>query len=415
MSSQLPPGGILFDTGKDKDRDKNGKRPQSMHFPLPFTPTMSPIVYPATTSNTSKMNKENKLDMNKGKGVDDADTPKPVQFPMPNNRTAFLCPHGLHISDTIADDAGPGPGPSSQNYLQTRCLVCDVMREYHPYQPQTADPTVGEQWIRYMDYICGVRDERIMGEIGAVRDVADRVVSLAESLLARQTKLLADLRKMNDAPVEDSAEEGNDESKEWSTEELTEDEKKEKFKKAVRNKILIDEKAAKNELENEAIDVAFRIAVQRMEWMDEETLRESLKIIDDEEKEELVLKHIKTERKRIADEKKVVDENNAVKKRHGREKKKSDLMDIILKTRHEDEKKEAEDKHMADVMNAILDQRIADQKKAEKMRVEKKKKAGKKKQAEVKEAGDDNKLDVKPTGTGSKRDIYNFTGSGPSN
>jgi hypothetical protein len=150
MSSQLPPGGILFDTGKDKDRDKNGKRPQSMHFPLPFTPTMSPIVYPATTSNTSKMNKENKLDMDKGKGVDDADTPNPVQFPMPNNRTAFLCPHGLHISDTIADDAGPGPGPSSQNYLQTRCLVCDVMREYHPYQPQTADPTVGEQWIRYM-------------------------------------------------------------------------------------------------------------------------------------------------------------------------------------------------------------------------------------------------------------------------
>jgi hypothetical protein len=269
-----------------------------------------------------------------------------------------------------------------------------------------------------------------MGEIGAVRDVADRCVSLAESLLARQTKLLADLRKMNDAPFEDSVEEENDESKEWSTEELTEDEKKEKFKKAVRNKILIDEKAAKNELENEAIDVAFRIAVQRMEWMDEETLRESLKIIDDEEKEELVLKHIKTERKRIADEKKVVDENNAVKKRHGREKKKSDLMDIILKTRHEDEKKEAEDKHMADVMNAILDQRIADQKKAEKMRVEKKKKAGKKKQAEVKEAGDDNKLDVKPTGagppsgtptyiarsggSGSKRDIYNFTGSGPS-
>jgi hypothetical protein len=270
-----------------------------------------------------------------------------------------------------------------------------------------------------------------MGEIGAVRDVADRCVSLAESLLARQTKLLADLRKMNDAPVEDSVEEETDESKEWSTEELTEDEKKEKFKKAVRNKILIDEKAAKNELENEAIDVAFRIAVQRMEWMDEETLRESLKIIDDGEKEELVLKHIKTERKRIADETKVVDENNAVKKRHGREKKESDLIDIILKTRHEDEKKEAEDKHMADVMNAILDQRIADQKKAEKkMRVEKKKKASKKKQAEVKEAGDDNKLDVKPTGTGppsgtpsyiarsggsgSKRDIYNFTGSGPS-
>jgi hypothetical protein len=288
-----------------------------------------------------------------------------------------------------------------------------------------------------------------MGEIGAVRDVADRCVSLAESLLARQTKLLADLRKMNDAAVEDSAEKENDGSKEWSTEELTEDEKKEKFKKAVRNKILIDEKAAKNELENEAIDVAFRIAVQRMEWMDEETLRESLKIIDDEEKEELVLKHIKTERKRIADEKKVVDESNVVKKRHDREKKKSDLIDTILKTRHEDEKKEAEDKHMADVMNAILDQRIADQKKAEKKMRFEKKKAGKKKQAEVKVAGDDNKIDVKqsdrkpnvrqqldgkfnvkPTGTdppsgtptyiarsggsGSKRDIFNFTGSGPS-
>jgi hypothetical protein len=268
-----------------------------------------------------------------------------------------------------------------------------------------------------------------MGEVGAVRDVADRCVSLAETLLSRQTKLLADLRKMNDAPVEDSTEEENDESKEWSTEELTEDEKKEKFKKAVRNQTLIDEKAAKDEMEDEAINVAFRIAVQRMEWMDEETLRESFKVIGDEEKEELVLKHIKAERKRIADEKKIVDENNVVKKRHDREKKKSDLMDIILKKRHED-KKEAEDKHMADVVNAILDWRIADQKKAEKkMRVVKKKKADKKKQAEVKEAGDDDKLDVKPTGTGptgtraylvrnggsgSKRDMFNFTGSGPS-
>jgi hypothetical protein len=66
--------------------------------------------------------------------------------------------------------------------------------------------------------------------------------------------------------------------------------------------------------------------------------------------------------------------------------------------------------------------------------MKKKKKAGKKKQAEVKEAGDyyklDGKFNVKPTGTGpptgtrdyivrsgssgSKRDIFNFTGSGPS-
>jgi hypothetical protein len=156
MSSQLPPGGIAFSSDiNDHGSDKNRKRPQSMHFPLPFAPAMSPIVYPTPTPNSNEKNEKIAMsdmpDMEMGHEVDDGDAPKPVLFTMPNKRTAFLCPHGLHISDTIVDDdAGLGTESDSQGHLQTRCLVCDVMREYHPYQLQTADPMVGEQWIRYM-------------------------------------------------------------------------------------------------------------------------------------------------------------------------------------------------------------------------------------------------------------------------
>ncbi|KAJ5306718.1 hypothetical protein PENANT_c003G07924 [Penicillium antarcticum] len=400
MTSHSPHGVIPFNSGgNDSHRDKNGKRPLSTHFPLPFTPSMTPIIYPTTTNGPNDKGEDNKPDMDKGKAVDDKETPQPEPFRMPDNRTAFLCPHGLHISDTIAvHDSGLSEGHSDYHYLQTRCLVCDVMREYHPYQPQTADPIVGEQWIRYMDYICGVRNDRIMGQVGAAGDVADRCVSLAGDLLAQQEKLLADIRKMSDAAVP-HADDEDDEFVTDTSEALTEEKKEEKkksFKKAVQTKIHVDEEAAKSDFSEDGISAAVRTAVERMAWMDDETLQMAFKhCIDDEKKKEIVLSPVIAERQRIADEKKIVDENNVLKKRHDRKKKQTGIMDTILKKRCEDAKKDAEDKRMAEVMNAFLDQSIADQK-AEKIRV--KKKAGKKKQAGISDTNDDNKPDPKESG-----------------
>jgi hypothetical protein len=282
-----------------------------------------------------------------------------------------------------------------------------------------------------------------MGEVGAVRDIADRCVTLAEDLLARQKNLLADIRKMNVAPV-GTADDEDDEFGKESTELLggeKKEQQKEELKKSVRNKINIDEAASQNELEDEEISAAFRISIKRMEWMDEETLKESFKqCIGDDDKEAIVLKHVIAERKRIAAEKEIVDNKNIVKKRHDRENRKNGLMDIILKKRRQVEKKEAEDQRVAGALRILLDQRLAEQETESRLRAKKNKKAGKQKQAQVSDAADVDKLDLitglglrdnrvigKPSGnvpgsrpyhvqsgtSGSKREFFEFIESVP--
>ncbi|KAJ5766337.1 uncharacterized protein N7511_003953 [Penicillium nucicola] len=435
---------IMPDPGSRKDRKKSNKAKkakkakkvkfsQSVHSPAPLGASTRPIVYPTPASSERNGNdKKSKPAIDKRKSPDHGEASQSPPLEMPDSRTAFLCPHGFHFPGNYAG-SNSDPSGDDENYFG--CLVCDVMRDYHPYQPENADSDLGEHWIRHTDYICGVPTERASAPIPEVDvGVADRCLRLAQDLLAQQEKLLTDLRDWNNAPISDTDDAGDDSVKakidavaEEKKEVKTKKKKKKSVQKPVRNKIPVDENAAKNELDQDSLDSAFRISVERMSSMDEKMLRMSLKeLMSDEEKEELVLTHVMLERQRIADEKSITDENNVVKKRRDRKKKPLGLLDIIMKKRREDEKKEAEDKHVTEVMRGLLTQRIAEEK-AEKKRAKKGKKANKNGKAKISDCDNDNDnddtapclqlleyLDRKQSASCLKKRVSNTNEPGPS-
>ncbi|CAI7589456.1 unnamed protein product [Penicillium glandicola] len=99
------------------------------------------------------------------------------------------CPH------TSTSGNGEGSGSVSA-YHHCNCILSRTVNLHAPYLPETPEPVPGQVWINHIDSMLGVRTEHQTQEMRECIELTDRIVHLANNLLAQQRVLLAELRQI---------------------------------------------------------------------------------------------------------------------------------------------------------------------------------------------------------------------------